>query len=232
MASQRTPGDQARSPRRRARRSGGAPRPHDPPQLRDVIQVKRERPDEQPDERPDGSASWNRYRSELHSFVLKRVGDAADAEDIVQDVLLRALSQQDTLRDHRKLRSWLFQIMRNAIVDYYRSHRPSEPLPLDLSDEEADPNQTAVRELAQCLVSMADSLPAHYREALVLSELQGLKQAEIAKHLGLSLSGAKSRVQRARRMLGENLLECCRIELDAAGCIQDYHGRNECSECS
>jgi RNA polymerase sigma-70 factor (ECF subfamily) len=167
----------------------------------------------------------------LSAFVLRRVGDPADAEDIVQDVLVRALAHRDSLRDHGKLRSWLFSITRNAIVDHYRARRPTEPLPPDLRVDTDEPDRAAVRELSQCLVSMADSLPAPYREALVLSELEGLRQREIAERLGLSLSGAKSRVQRARRLLATNLLECCRVELDAAGRIQDYHGRGGCSQC-
>jgi RNA polymerase sigma-70 factor (ECF subfamily) len=179
----------------------------------------------------DRSVSWERYRAELNAFVLRRVGNSADAEDIVQDVLVRALAHRDSLRNHAKLRSWLFQITRNAIVDHYRTRRPTEPLPPDLRAEGDDPDRAAVRELSQCLVSMADSLPPLYREALVLSELEGLRQREIADRLGLSLSGAKSRVQRARRILATDLLECCRVELDAAGRIQDYHGRGDCSRC-
>jgi len=69
---------------------------------------------------------------------------------------------------------------------------------------------------------MSAGLPEHYREALLLSEFEGLTQAEMARRAEISLSGAKSRVQRGRRMLGDRLITCCRVESDAAGRVSDY----------
>jgi RNA polymerase sigma-70 factor (ECF subfamily) len=66
------------------------------------------------------------------------------------------------------------------------------------------------------------ALPTPYRQALALAEVEGLSQREIAGLEGLSLSGAKSRVQRARRMLRAALLSCCRVELDRHGSVLDY----------
>ena len=72
---------------------------------------------------------------------------------------------------------------------------------------------------------MIERLPDHYGKALMLSEIQGLKQRDIARREGLTLSGAKSRVQRGRKMLKGMLLDCCRFEFDKHGNLIDYERR-------
>jgi RNA polymerase sigma-70 factor (ECF subfamily) len=162
----------------------------------------------------------------LYRFVLRRVRDREAAEDIVQEVLVKAYSRQGTLKEPSKLRPWLYQITRNAIVDYYRLRRPAEAVPNNLiHDDIREEGNRAQRELARCLVPLLDELPHPYRQALTLAEFEGATQREVASRLGLSLSGAKSRVQRARKMLRGVLLECCRVELDRRGGVVDYETR-------
>lgn len=170
---------------------------------------------------------WRDYRTQLVRFVVKRVGDEATAEDIVHDVLVRAYDRRDTLRDARKFEPWLYRITRNAVIDHYRAYRPSEPLPSDLADDA--PAADARRELAACMTPLVATLPPHYRDAVVLAELQGLTQKQVADRLGISLSGAKSRVQRARRMLEDRIVACCRLEFDSRGGIIDVQRRGSCS---
>lgn len=160
-----------------------------------------------------------------------RVRDRAAAEDIVQDVLTRAYVHRDTLRDHRNLGEWLYQIARNAIIDHYRKRRPTEELPAGLADQEPDTSGEAERELARCLTFFVEELPTHYRQAVILAELRGLTQRKVASKLGLSVFGAKSRVQRARRMLEVMLLECCRLEFDARGGVVGYEPKGNCEAC-
>jgi RNA polymerase sigma-70 factor (ECF subfamily) len=174
---------------------------------------------------------WRESRAELYGFVLKRVRDEALAEDIVHDVLITAYAKWDTLKDLSKLRPWLYQIARNAVVDYYRSAKPSESVPEDLVSEEAEADNRVRQELARCLVPLMNGLSTPYRRALTLAELGGLTQREVASRLGLSLSGAKSRVQRARKMLAGALLTCCRVELDRRGGVMDYECRAGCDVC-
>lgn len=164
--------------------------------------------------------TWQAHRAALHRFVLGRVRDRDAAEDIVHDVLLRGWAQRERLRDEAKLLAWLHQMTRNAIVDHYRAARPSEELPEELTapENEAD----AVRELAPCLTPLIAQLPEGYRTAIELSEIEGLTQQETAQRLGITLSGAKSRVQRGRAKLQEMLLACCAVERDHRGAIVDY----------
>ena len=178
------------------------------------------------------ATAWQAHRDALYRFVLQRVSDEAAAEDIVQEVLVKAYTRQGTLKEPSKLRSWLYQITRNAIIDYFRSQRPSVALPDELIHEATrDEDNRARRELARCLVPLLDELPEPYRQALRLAEFEGATQREVASRLGLSLSGAKSRVQRARKMLREVLLMCCRVELDRRGSVVDYVAREGCDGC-
>jgi RNA polymerase sigma-70 factor (ECF subfamily) len=171
---------------------------------------------------------WRDHRERLVRFVQRRVEDASTAEDIVHDVLVRAYQKRDTLRSGQKFEQWLYQITRNAVIDHYRARRPAGELPADLPAPDSDGGRAAREELAGCLGPLVQALPEPYRDAVLLSELRGLTQRETARRLGLSLSGAKSRVQRARQMLHERLLACCRVELDGRGAIVDYESRNGC----
>ena len=175
--------------------------------------------------------AWQAYCAELVRFAVRRVDDAAVADDIVHDVLLKALTQLGVLEEPGKLRAWLYRIARNAIVDHYRTRRPSEPLPEELATDDVREVRRAERELARCLTPLLGELPAPYRQALTLAELEGLPQREIARREGLSLSGAKSRVQRARTMLRDGLLACCRVELDRRGAVVDYLAPGGCEPC-
>ena len=182
---------------------------------------------------PHEELLWRDYRERLVRFVQRRVDDAATAEDIAHDVLVRAYEKRDTLRSGQKFEAWLYQITRNAVIDHYRARRPAEELPAELTAPEEEGSRAAREELAGCMRPLVAALPAHYRDAVLLSELRGLTQNETAEQLGLSLSGAKSRVQRARRMLQEKLLACCQVELDHRGAIVDYERRDSgrCEGC-
>jgi len=174
---------------------------------------------------------WEAFHTPLQQFIRRRVSDEASAEDVLQDVFLKIHQHVETLKDVKKLESWIYQITRNAIIDSYRSSRPMTTLDavevLDLPEEV--PEDDVVSELLPCVRAMVRKLPELDRQALVLTEYQGLTQKEMAERLGLSFSGAKSRVQRAREKLKQQLLECCHFELDRRGHIIDYQAR--CHSC-
>jgi RNA polymerase sigma-70 factor, ECF subfamily len=165
---------------------------------------------------------WKEHRERLLRFVATRVNDAAAAEDIVHDVLVRAFEKRGTLRDNGKIEQWLYQITRNAVIDHYRARKPEAPLPRNLPEVDSDEGREARTELSRCIEPFIRALPEHYRRAIELSEIRGLTQQETADRLGLTLSGAKSRVRRGRHMLTGMVLECCRVELDGRGAIMSY----------
>jgi RNA polymerase sigma-70 factor (ECF subfamily) len=142
------------------------------------------------------------------------VSDRHEAEDIVQDVMLRAHESMHTLESPDRLSAWLARIASNRIIDHYRSRRPAEELPDDLAA--AEPEDDPVVALAPCLPVMVERLPATYREAVRLSELEEVPQRDVARRLGISLSGAKSRVQRGRALLRQIVEACCRVFMTGA----------------
>jgi RNA polymerase sigma-70 factor (ECF subfamily) len=164
----------------------------------------------------------------LHQFIRRRVSDPHGAEDILQDVFLKIHTRIDTLHRHDRIAAWIYQIARNAIADYYRAQRPTTDLPaiLALSDDLSEDD--VVRELLPCVAAMVDALPDTYREALRLTEYEGLSQKQLSEQLGISFSGAKSRVQRARAKIKEQLLDCCHFQLDHAGQIINYQPHYTC----
>jgi RNA polymerase sigma-70 factor (ECF subfamily) len=173
---------------------------------------------------------WETFHVPLQQFIRRRISDETAAEDLLQDVFLDIHQHIDTLRDVKKLESWIYQITRNAIIDYYRSRRATttleEPEALQLPEEL--PDEDIVTELLPSVRAMVLSLPAIDRQALVLTEYQGLTQKELAERLGISVSGAKSRVQRAREKLKQQLLACCHFELDRRGHIINFQSRCVC----
>jgi RNA polymerase sigma-70 factor (ECF subfamily) len=171
---------------------------------------------------------WEAFNGPLHQFIQRRVPDPHSAEDILQDVFLKIHTHIDTLRTPDRLTSWIYQITRNAIADYYRAQRPTAELAetLPVADEAVDDD--VVRELSPCVSAMVAALPEVYREALRLTEYQRLSQKALSERLGISFSGAKSRVQRARAKIKEQLLECYHFQFDHAGRIIDYQSRRGC----
>src|SRR5712692_2815280 len=172
---------------------------------------------------------WEEFHPKLKQFILKRIPDEQSAEDILQDVFLKIHTRIDTLRDEEKLQSWMYQIARNAIADYYREHKTTAELSEEfLAPEETVFDDDVIKDLIPGVKAMVESLPAEYREALILTEYEGLTQRELAERLGLSFSGAKSRVQRAREKLKGMLLECCHFEFDRLGKVIDYQPKCGC----
>ena len=163
----------------------------------------------------------------VHSFVSVRVRDRTDVDDITQEALLRLYRNVHTLREAGALEGWAFQIARSAIADHYR--RPAQrAVPIDPADAqvllwEADDHSDTDRtdELAGCVRSLLERVPESYRRALELTDVTGLTQVHAAVELGLTTSGMKSRVQRGRRILREEVERCCRVALDSRGALAD-----------
>lgn len=194
---------------------------------------------------PDVSLStegvWSELRANIRAFVGRRVRQPADVDDIVQRVFLQVHRALPTLRDSDRLHAWVYQTTRRAIADYYRAPSHTREVPAgaavdfapQLADAaDADADGSALRELGACLKPLIDSLGPADRQALQLVEFDGVTQVEAARRLGLSVSGMKSRVQRARGHLRTALDECCRIALDRRGGVIGYEARtNECGTC-
>ena len=169
---------------------------------------------------------WREQDAALHRFIQSRVDDADIADDILQNVFLNIHAKIDSLKDASKLRPWIYQISRNAIIDHYRSLKSHVELPETIIEPEKDNVETARQEIEGCMLPLIRNLPDTYREAVMLSEIEGLAQKQVAEKLGLSLPAAKSRVQRGRILIKDMLNDCCRFEIDHRGTMVDYQLKN------
>jgi RNA polymerase sigma-70 factor (ECF subfamily) len=160
---------------------------------------------------------WRDHHGELRSFLRRRVGDPELAEDLLQIVFVKAHAGLGALADAERVRPWLYRIARNAAIDHHRTRRIGEPLPEDLPEAPASEGLEPGTGLDRCVRPLIDQMPDRYREALLLADIEGLPLREVAARLRLSLSGAKSRVQRGRALLGRSFQTCCEFELDGRG---------------
>jgi RNA polymerase sigma-70 factor, ECF subfamily len=179
---------------------------------------------------PDIEKIYTEFRGPLKAFISKHVPDRFSAEDLLHDVFLRIHNQIGSLKQKEKLAPWIYQIARNAIIDTFRKERVT----VEPSNDLISTDQFGINDITEKLIPlvrmMVQRLPGKYQEALFLADFQGIKHGEIAERLGISLSAVKSRVQRARSMLKELLLNCCHFEFDLYGTVFDYHPKN-CSNC-
>ena len=172
--------------------------------------------------RADIANVWETFGERLFRFIQQRVKNKADAEDILHDVFLKIHDKIHSLNDQTRLQSWLYQVTRNGIVDHFRKKQTSGEAEIpELVDIDENPDETH-QLMAGCLHPFIDQLPDKYREALTLTELGGLSQKAMAEQLGISHSGAKSRVQRARKQLRKDLEDCCKFEVDQYGTISEF----------
>ena len=168
---------------------------------------------------------WRQAVDQVRVFIFGRVGDAELAADITQDVMMRSIAS-GALERIENPTAWLYRSARNAVVDHYRTRRVDDPafeLERWPEPEPSDnrPNQ-ATRDLARCLQPLLRELPDASRDALTRVDLDGQTHAQAAAQLGISVSGMKSRVQRARRQLKALLTGCCQVEVDRAGAVSRY----------
>ena len=179
--------------------------------------------------KPEMEQIWNEISSSLKYFILSKVENEADASDILQDTFLKIHGNIHYLKDQNKLKSWIYQIARNQINDYFRTnkdHKNTNEIPDQLTFP--DPADGLMDKAISDMVSMMDELTPEYCEALCLTEIDGMSQKEYAEAKGLSYSGAKSRVQRARVMLKDMLLKCCHYQFDKYGSVIDIQAKCCC----
>ena len=167
------------------------------------------------------ASAYRELRGTLLGFLRQQTGDAQAAEDILHDVVLKALVHESSGRTAPdNLAGWLYTVARNAAVDWHRLRKPSEDLPPDLAAP-GDDGDTSL-ELAQCLRPMAERLPETYRDTLIAAEFEGQPFRQVAEAQGISVAAAKTRASRGRKLLQQALVQCCRVELSGSGHVVDY----------
>ncbi|WP_113704160.1 sigma-70 family RNA polymerase sigma factor [Nonomuraea lactucae] len=179
--------------------------------------------------------AWHAMRERLLAFVASRVDTPQDAEDIVQEVFIKIGKGIGGLRDEQRLEAWIYQMTRNAVVDHRRALARAGNLHVRLVAERAwQPEDSQVDDhppmsaLTGCLAPLLRRLPERDRQAITLVDYEGLTQVEAARRAGISVSGMKSRVQRARSRLRELLTDCCMIAMDVRGGVREVQAEGPC----
>ncbi len=166
---------------------------------------------------------WSMFYSQLHGYVAARVRVASDVDDLVQLVLERAMEKAAST-DVENVAGWLFGIARNAIADHYRGHARTLLAAADELEGIAEPLGRSDEERAQvlaCMGPLLDTMGGDKAELLRWADMEGRSMQSIADALGISLTAAKSRVQRARKEFVMVTRECCAITKDARGRVTD-----------
>lgn len=160
---------------------------------------------------PDQTVAFAGFREALYRYLRARLPDHALAEDIVQDVLLKALKAELATQPIRDMRAWLYRVARTTMIDYLRRQKRQAALSdaLELQQEEAPPPNGAEDPLTPCVLPLVQQLPEAMRDTLLAAEFYGEPLAQIADREGVSLSAIKSRASRGRALLRDYLLSCC-----------------------
>ncbi|HEX7180953.1 MAG TPA: sigma-70 family RNA polymerase sigma factor [Thermoanaerobaculia bacterium] len=160
-----------------------------------------------------------RFERPVYSLVVRMVQDAGTAEDLAQEVFIKAFRRLDTYDPERKLSSWLFKIAHNTTIDFLRRHAP-ETVPLEaekeddrgslsavLSDESSENPAAAAerRDMGRALERAISRLRTEYREAVVLFYLEGASYQDICEATGLPLGTVKTNLHRARKELAQEM---------------------------
>ncbi len=200
------------------------------------------------------TAIWNNFSDHLFNFILQQVKSKSHASDILQDVFIKVHINRNQLKEVEKLESWLFRITRNTITDHFRKNQKQLKLTneipameveefslektknlefmadlyaqrLDEFDVEIDSDLEKAIEFFKTMCPFMEKLDPKYAEAIFWVDWHGMPQKEFSEKVGISLSGAKSRVQRGREHLKSLFNQCCEFVYDKRGKVIDYNRR-------
>ncbi|WP_085300062.1 RNA polymerase sigma factor SigZ [Cognaticolwellia mytili] len=174
---------------------------------------------------------WREYQASLKRFLHKNVANPDDVDDLLQDILLKSYQNLNHVNDIKKVKSWLFQIANNTIIDFYRKrskHHQLENEVLWYSEQD----ESILQQLASCAVPFINALPKFESELLTAIEINGVSQKEYAQQHGIKYSTLKSRVQKSRKLLFGLYNNCCELSLDEHGNLIDFQEKSTyCKPC-
>jgi len=178
---------------------------------------------------------WNDFNNELSNYIKSKVSQVHDAEDLLQEVYIKIYKNLDQLEKQAAVKSWIFKITKNTIIDYYKKKKDLLVTPDDLAQfvDSIESEDNMNDEISECLKHMIFDLPEKYKDVYDLYENKNMKHSEIVKELDISLSTSKVRLMRAKEMFKNNLVQCCDFEIDKYGNVIDYKKKeNTCNSCN
>jgi len=171
---------------------------------------------------------------QLRAYLRRMVRNAADAEDLLQETLLRIARGLPDFEGRASAKNWAYRIATNVAIDFLRRSNKATVVDFDASSaeetasESEDEDRLILDEMNQCVREVIDGLPPRYRAALVLHHLQGKTAAETAQILDLSLANAKMRIHRAKERLREALDRECDFYASDGGALRCDRKSPEC----
>ena len=173
---------------------------------------------------------WTKYSNDLKRFIFSKVKDEAIADDILQDSFLKIHTKLHTLKDLNKLKSWIFSIARNSVLDYFKASNKTFEYANFESETQLEEN---VHTEKDCLRGILQNLPKKYRDPIFLSDIKGMKQQEVAEQLKQSLPTTKSQIQRARKLIAQGFMDCCGYVLNEDGnLVGEIQDKDDCKVCT
>lgn len=165
---------------------------------------------------------WIDLNEELYKFIVGKVKNEQLSKDIHQEVFLKISSKIHQLKHTSKLTSWVYQITRNTIIDHFRKVNDKNVSINEIDIPETDTASFEYANLTNCINQKIKNLSDQHKEAIILTSFKEYSQKELAAHINISYSGAKSRVQKAREILKENILNCPNVDADSSGKLLDF----------
>jgi len=173
---------------------------------------------------------WITYNRDIKQFIHSKIKDEQITNDLLQETFIKVHTKLHTLKQQDKIKSWLFSIANFTVLDYFREHSKSYKYVEKDSLIEEDPISHDEKD---CLRGIIKSLPKKYRDPLFLSDIKGIKQAEVAQQLKLQLPTAKSRIQRARKMIAQGFVDCCDFKINTKGIlVGEVKEKEDCKVCN
>ena len=163
--------------------------------------------------------AWRENEDELKNWLISNVSDRERAADPLHDIFIKAISQGNAFCNNRNPRAWLFQVARNYLIDAYRKDKKLLPLPDDLDVENDTDVMATIDKLTQCLPRVLSELTPDDRDILRQCDIENMTLQHYADSNYLTLAATKSRIQRARKRLRENMIQKCQVVLDDDGSV-------------
>ncbi|WP_405381942.1 sigma-70 family RNA polymerase sigma factor [Maribacter sp. LLG6340-A2] len=165
---------------------------------------------------------WTDLNEELYKFILSKIKDEQTSKDIHQEVFIKIQTKIDQLKHTSKLTSWIYQITRNTIIDHYRKTKHNNISINEIDIPEKDTHNFDYSNLTNCINQKIGNLSTQHKEAIILTSFKNYSQKDLADYLNISYSGTKSRVQKAKKILKENILDCPNVASDKSGKLLDF----------
>lgn len=172
---------------------------------------------------------WKTYHQDIKQFLLSKIKNEEVVDDILQDTFIKIHTKLDALQDNKKLKSWVFTIARNTMLDYFRTNKLDAEFQEYNTQIEEEPKSHDEKD---CLYGIIKRLPKKYRDPLFLADIKGKKQTEVANQLKLPIPTARSRIQRARKLIAKGYMECCDFKMNQKGhLVGEVKDKEDCKVC-